>query len=156
MIFFDIISFVLFVKDFEREKMKKMVFGILFVLIFMSIATYADSSYKKSVWQSVLIPKHGILKVRGAGYMAWGWKWVQVDRGVLQYDEKGTSLGPVIIYRKKNGWHIVRLNFRNGRKENYRTFKKPIRVIRKGKYGVIISVGNAVYDYSWNQCKKLN
>ena len=138
--------------------MKKSILLFLFLanFIIFSSSLFADSYYKKYVWKSTFDKKTGVLKVQGAGHNPWQFKWIVVSTNVVQYSEAGTTLGPVIIYLDKyKTWKIVRLKFDTGKLENIYSFNKPITIVRTATYGVIISVGNDLYDYSWYQCKKL-
>ena len=72
----------------------------------------------------------------------------------LESGEIGT--GPVIVYvDKRRRWKVLQLHFSTGARKNVRSFREPVSIVRKGRYGVLLKVGRRCFDHSWGGLRRV-
>jgi hypothetical protein len=130
---------------------------VLFALTLQPPRIQADVSYKKSRWATRL--SKGVLWIRGAGYGTWGKRWTRIADHVESFQEAATTKGPVLIYKLKGKreWRTIQLHPSSGAGNNQRTFAMPVTLLRSGRFGVLIKVGDkSCYDLSWSYLRPIH
>ncbi len=113
----------------------------------VKLLTYHDSNWPVRL-------KDGKLEVAGDQSHPRTWSashWITLGTHVDSFTGVGTGQGPLLVFRKRNTWTAILLQYNTGSPIKKITENKTITISGNGRqFGAIIRVGGRCYDFSSN------